>query len=56
MRLDKFLAESSVGRRKEVRVYVQEGTVKVNGDVVTEPATEINESPGLLTLNWFFPK
>lgn len=44
MRLDKFLAQSSVGRRKEVRVYVKEGMVKVNGDVITEPATEIKES------------
>ncbi|MBE6067508.1 MAG: rRNA pseudouridine synthase [Clostridium lundense] len=44
MRLDKFLAESSVGRRKEVRTYVKEGMVKVNGEVITEPAMEINES------------
>lgn len=44
MRLDKFLAESSVGRRKEVRTYVKEGIIKVNGEVITEPAVEINES------------
>lgn len=44
MRLDKFLAQSSVGRRKEVRVYIKEGMVKVNGEVVTEPAMEINEN------------
>lgn len=44
MRLDKFLAESSVGKRKEVRTYIKEGMVKVNGDVITEPAIEINES------------
>lgn len=44
MRLDKFLAESSVGRRKTVRTYIKEGMVKVNGDVITEPAIEINES------------
>jgi 16S rRNA pseudouridine516 synthase len=43
MRLDKFLAESSVGRRKNVRTYIKEGMVKVNGDVITEPAMEINE-------------
>ncbi|MBM7871464.1 16S rRNA pseudouridine516 synthase [Clostridium pascui] len=44
MRLDKFLAQSSVGRRIEVRNYVKEGMVKVNGEVITEPAMEINES------------
>lgn len=44
MRLDKFLAESDIGRRKKVRTYIKEGMVKVNGDVITEPAIEINES------------
>lgn len=43
MRLDKFLAESSVGRRKNVRTYIKAGMVKVNGEVITEPAIEINE-------------
>ncbi|WP_297427603.1 pseudouridine synthase [Clostridium sp.] len=44
MRLDKFLAESAIGSRKRVRVYIKEGSVKINGEVITEPATEINES------------
>ena len=44
MRLDKFLAESDIGRRKTVRTYIKEGMVMVNGDVITEPAIEINES------------
>lgn len=43
MRLDKFLAVSSGGKRKEVRTFIKEGAVKVNGRVVTEPAIEINE-------------
>ena len=43
MRLDKFLAESSVGRRKIVREYIKEGMVKVNGEIITEPAIEIDE-------------
>ncbi|WP_315078184.1 pseudouridine synthase [uncultured Clostridium sp.] len=43
MRLDKFLAESSVGRRKTVRTYINDGMVKVNGEVITEPAVDINE-------------
>ncbi|MGV8983263.1 pseudouridine synthase [Clostridium sp.] len=44
MRLDKFLAESDIGTRKKVRIYIKEGTVKVNGDVITEPSIVINES------------
>lgn len=43
MRLDKFLAESSLGRRKVVRDYIKNGLVKVNGEIITIPATEINE-------------
>lgn len=43
MRLDKFLAVSSVGKRKEVRNFIKEGTVKVNGRVITEPAIEVDE-------------
>lgn len=43
MRLDKFLAVSAVGKRKEARICIKEGDVKVNGQVVTEPAIEIDE-------------
>lgn len=43
MRLDKFLAESSVERRKIVRNYIKNGMVKVNGQIITEPAVDINE-------------
>lgn len=48
MRLDKFLAESSVGTRKKVRTYIEEGMVKVNGDMITEQAIEINESSDVI--------
>lgn len=44
MRLDKFLAEASIGMRKVVREYVKEGKVTVNDDVITIPATEIDEN------------
>lgn len=43
MRLDKFLAVSSIGKRKEARNGIKEGAVKVNGRVITEPAVEIDE-------------
>lgn len=43
MRLDKFLAESSVGKRKDVREYIKMGLVKVNSKVTIIPAIEISE-------------
>ncbi len=43
MRLDKFLAQSSIGKRKEVRIYIKEGKVKVNGEVIMIPAIDIDE-------------
>jgi 16S rRNA pseudouridine516 synthase len=48
MRLDKYLSESSIGRRKAVRIYVKEGKVKVNGQVVTIPAQEIDENNDMI--------
>ncbi|WP_271810041.1 pseudouridine synthase [Clostridium beijerinckii] len=44
MRLDKFLAEAAVGSRKNVRIYIKEGMVNVNKEMVTEPAMEIDEN------------
>ncbi|NFR85598.1 MULTISPECIES: pseudouridine synthase [unclassified Clostridium] len=43
MRLDKFLAESAVGRRKIVRTYIKDRMVKVNGEIITEPSIDISE-------------
>jgi len=48
MRLDKFLAQSNLGMRKKVRTYIKEAMVKVNGEVITEPALEINESSDVI--------
>lgn len=48
MRLDKFLAEASVGTRKNVRTYIKEGAVKVNGEIITKPAIEINENTDVI--------
>ena len=43
MRLDKFLAESGIGGRKECRIFIKEGLVNVNKKVILEPALEIDE-------------
>ena len=43
MRLDKFLAQASIGSRKVVRNYVKDGYITVNEFIETDPAVEINE-------------
>ncbi len=44
MRLDKFLAEASVGSRKIIRNFVKDGMITVNNKKITDPAVEIEES------------
>lgn len=51
MRLDKYLAESCVGTRKEVRNLIIEGVITVNGEIVTDPAIEITEKIDLIRYN-----
>ncbi|HWT76113.1 MAG TPA: pseudouridine synthase [Mobilitalea sp.] len=48
MRLDKFLAEASVGTRKIIRDYVKEGKVTVNNREIKEPAAEIDENKDVI--------
>lgn len=48
MRLDKFLAEASIGTRKKVRNYVLEGKVTVNNQKTLEPAVEIDENTDII--------
>lgn len=48
MRLDKFLAQSQIGTRKIVRQHVMDGMVKVNGQIVYEPASDINEKADII--------
>lgn len=43
MRLDKFLAEAGIEKRKVVRQEIKDGLVKVNSIIIKEPALEINE-------------
>ncbi len=48
MRLDKFLAEASVGTRKITRNYVKEGMVTVNNQEIVDPAAEIEENTDVI--------
>lgn len=48
MRLDKYLAESCVGQRKQVRGLIQAGRVTVNQMVILEAAYEVDENKDLV--------
>src|SRR5215208_6316461 len=44
MRLAKFLAHAGVASRRAAEVIVREGRVTVDGEVVTDPARDVDES------------
>ena len=44
MRLDKFLADMSVGTRSEVKILIKKGLVKVNEEIIKKPETKVNEN------------
>lgn len=43
MRLDKFLGETGLGTRSEVKNYVKKGMITVNGEMVKKPDLKIEE-------------
>ena len=44
MRLDKFLANSGVGTRSEVKRFIKDKRVKVNGEIVRSDSFNVSES------------
>lgn len=51
MRLDKFLTNQGIGRRKEVKEYVKRGLVSVNGKLVKDSDFKINELSDIIYFN-----
>lgn len=43
MRLDKFLCEMKIGSRSQVKTYIRQGMVTVNGKVVSQAETKVEE-------------
>ena len=37
VRLDKYLADMSIGTRQEVKKYIRQGRVKINEDIIKKP-------------------
>ncbi|HAA82871.1 MAG TPA: rRNA pseudouridine synthase, partial [Thermotoga naphthophila] len=44
MRLDRYLSNSGVGTRKEVKKLIKQGRVTVNGRVVLDPGHSVSEN------------
>lgn len=42
MRLDKLLAHTGFGTRKEVKKIIKDGYIEVNGEVITKPGTKVD--------------
>ncbi len=48
MRLDKYLANSNVGTRKEVKKYIQQGLIKINDEVIKKIDYKVSETDEVL--------
>lgn len=42
IRLDKYLADMGVGTRQEVKKYMKQGRVTVDGDIIKKPETKVD--------------
>lgn len=51
LRLDKYLADLSVGTRTEVKQMVRKGRVMVNGTTVTVPETKVDSTQDEITVD-----
>ena len=51
MRLDKFLGNSGVGSRKDIKSIVRAGVVTVNGEVARKSDMQINENADTVCVN-----
>ncbi len=51
MRLDKFLANSGIGTRKEVKKFLKKNLVTVNDEIVKKPEMHINPEEDVITFD-----
>ena len=50
-RLQKFLAESGIKKKKKCEELIQQGLVKVNGKIITELGTKVNPNTDIVEYN-----
>lgn len=51
MRLDRYLANSGVGTRSQVKKLIRDGRVRVSGRIVTDPSFKVKENDVVECLN-----
>lgn len=51
MRIDKFLANQDIGSRSQVKQYIKNGMITVNGTVCRSPEQKIDENTDQITCN-----
>lgn len=51
IRLDKYLADMSIGTRQEVKKYIRQGRVKKNEDIIKKPEYKIREDEDKITFD-----
>ncbi len=51
MRINKYLASCGVGSRRKCEEYILQGRIKVNGKLVTELGTDVNEKKDTVTMD-----
>lgn len=51
IRLDKYLADMSIGTRQEVKKYIRQGRVKINEDILKKPEYKIREDEDKITFD-----
>ena len=50
MRLDKFLADSALGSRSEIKTLIKKGNVTVNSAVIKDPGFQVNEGDAVFAM------
>ena len=51
IRLDKYMADMGVGTRQEVKKYIRQGRVAVNGNTIKSPELKVDETKDCVTLD-----
>lgn len=49
LRLDKLLCEMNIGTRSQVKTFLKQGLIKVNGETITKPEYKIDEENARIT-------
>ena len=51
MRLDKYLSEAGEGSRQQVKAYIRQGRVEIDGVLAKKPETKVDEGKQKVSLD-----